>query len=130
MNFPELNLVVQMKRNDMFLATPVLTIAFRWYVKAGFSVLTLWALAFPSVSAVAAVNVQAEAAFQHPYARIVVRTWFRTHSQQLLVIPVDVAGCFHNRFSFRTMSQVDSIQIRSPRSANTKKCGRKNVLCE
>ena len=94
MNFPELNLVVNMKRNDMFLATPVLTIAFRRYIEAGFSLSTLRALPFPSISAVAAVNVQAQAALQDPYARVVVRTWFRTHSQQLLVITVDVAGVF------------------------------------
>jgi hypothetical protein len=73
MNFPELNLVVNMERNDMLLATPILTIAFRWYIEAGHSVLALRTLPFPIVSAVATVDVEAQATLQYRYARVVVR---------------------------------------------------------
>lgn len=56
MNFAELNPVVTMESNDVFVTSPIFTVAFGWYVKAGSSILTVRTFPLPPVGAVAAIN--------------------------------------------------------------------------
>ena len=57
MNLAELNPVITMESNDVFVASPIFAVAFGWDVKAGPSILTVRTFPFPPVGAVAAINV-------------------------------------------------------------------------
>ena len=95
MNRSELDFVVELERDDMFLAGPVLTITFGWYREASLSFLAPRTLPLPRVRAVATVDVQALAAFQNPHPRIVIGSGLLSSTQELLVIAVNFAGRFH-----------------------------------
>lgn len=57
MDLAEGDPVVTIERDDVFVASPIFTVAFGWYVEAGTSVLALRTLPFPCIGAVAAINV-------------------------------------------------------------------------
>jgi hypothetical protein len=97
MDRPKLDAAVNVKSDDVFFPVPVLTVPLSWDRQAGFSILAFRTFPFPSICAVAAVDVQASAAFQNPSTRVVVVAWHTRNPQALLVVGIEVARFLHPR---------------------------------
>ncbi len=71
------NPAVELERNNMLLASPVLAVTFGGWLEPGLSILALRTLSLPRICAVATVDVGAVAALQNPNPGVVIGAMLR-----------------------------------------------------
>src|ERR1051326_4665788 len=108
----ERNLIVEVERDDMFVAAPLLSVALGRYLQTGLAPLTLRAFPLPSICAVAAIDVIAPPASHHPNLGVVVGSAVIGRAEKPLTVAIVFPGIHRARLGYQDRCNWQYIALR------------------